>query len=715
MYFNLAMDLRRWRALVAVVGVVVCLAASFVGAGTSFVTAVGLEGLVERPGELFDLEGMTVRFTPAGEGKYSVETVRECKPTVCTRRLALAKSAGIWVAQGWAVPLPFEFPFGGKSWSKVFVNGNGNVSFEQCEGRYWSSRDPWANGGMLSMAFAIDGRCAARQEQMIAALWATYENGDPSQVSVDVQKDCLTVDWNMTRIAWGQVVAGPNHFQARLHASGVIELVYVKIADRDGIVGVFPGVGEPGKALFHWVCTKESPDPAIAIDSTDVFDCGSCLDFAFTMKEDVLAKAADPSLAYRCILLHDGKARPVTLKPGAGGPQASWAAVESSPAITGWKMSGKRVELFVSKASLAGISRMSAAWRVELGDKVMASGRKLDTFDVSTMGAGTVKFSALNGASVKEAVAGNVFQVFHHPLVTKDTDRLLRQIYQKQPMTDEIAICWTDFRMDDLYGQGGGAIAQNVAIGGIGEPMAHPRAGPTGSKVLQFNINSVWIGGPIFDESGVEDGAPWHDYGHGVKWLAHECTHRYGMGLRFINPMTGKEEKLCDEHGHWRDGLDTTTRFAVGDLYLGQPPASSSIMAGGSFTANKDGSYTRSAYPFGVAGGLSALDLYCMGMLPPEKVPDTFLLEDLHSAPAGKLRGTRVPVRIGDIVKAMGARTPAFAEAQHTFKMRFYVMHPPDREVLPEAMARAEKLSAAMVEFFTRATGGVMKIVPSGS
>ena len=94
---------------------------------------------------------------------------------------------------------------------------------------------------MRSVAAAIDSRSAAGMEAMIAALWAPY--GDPT-ISVDATPARVVITWRAVRFnptAVGYFPLGENLFQARLYPSGVIQLAYRAVPERDGIVGLFHG------------------------------------------------------------------------------------------------------------------------------------------------------------------------------------------------------------------------------------------------------------------------------------------------------------------------------------------------------------------------------------------------------------------------------------------------------------------------------------------
>ncbi len=58
------------------------------------------------------------------------------------------------------------------------------------------------------------------------------------------------------------------------------------------------------------------------------------------------------------------------------------------------------------------------------------------------------------------------------------------------------------------------------------------------------------------------------------------------------------------------------------------------------------------------ASGFSALDLYVMGLIEPEEVPDTFLIARPQLRSGQEVWGEKVPVRIQDIIAVSGPRDP---------------------------------------------------------
>ena len=135
-------------------------------------------------------------------------------------------------------------------------------------------------------------------------------------------------------------------------------------------------------------------------------------------------------------------------------------------------------------------------------------------------------------------------------------------------------------------------------------------------------------------------------------------------------------------------------------------------MGGAVWSDNGDGTFTREDGGL-LPTGLSALDLYAMGMMPATEVPDTFLLRDVEETGAwGHVRATKVPVRIDDIVAAMGPRAPAADASRTEFRLGVYLPHESGRPARMDLVERAQALAAAIPEYFAAATGGRMGVVP---
>ena len=106
-------------------------------------------------------------------------------------------------------------------------------------------------------------------------------------------------------------------------------------------------------------------------------------------------------------------------------------------------------------------------------------------------------------------------------------------------------------------------------------------------------------------------------------------------------------------------------------------------MGGGYWRENGDDSYTLLDDSWIVpASGFSYLDLYLMGLVSAQEVPDFFKLEDLQlieydSAGRPTYEAGKIIIAIDDVIAANGARTPPAGEAQTAFNIGFvYLLAP---------------------------------------
>ena len=273
--------------------------------------------------------------------------------------------------------------------------------------------------------------------------------------------------------------------------------------------------------------------------------------------------------------------------------------------------------------------------------------------------------------------------------------------------------------MDDLFSKtcvsGGGAVPVNESIQGIGEDQANPIQGEHfGSDNLLISMALVFIGAPNFNETGVSYGRQYRSFSAAIRWIAHEAVHRWGMDLQFRNPRSGHIELLAPTFGHWSNYLHAPAAYPVWPSFASEPYSEASIMGGDVWIDHGGGSFTRKGNSYPLATGLSALDLYAMGMIPPNEVPETFILRDVQETDRrDTVRATKVPVRIEDIVAAMGPRVPAADVSRKEFRLGIYLLHENGRPPRAGLLQRAQAIIPAIAEYFARATGGRMRVVPT--
>ena len=671
------------------------------------VTSVPASGLIRKTANLFDLEETTVTFTPNDAGEYAV-TVGNLD-----WRDPVSGTETVGPLPGWhghlTVDLPFSFPFAGRTWTRVYANADGNISFQRPEQMNWPHRSTWPDGTMRSVAAAIDSRSAAGLETMIAALWADY--GDTT-ISVDSTSARVVITWQAVRPApyneAGYEPLGENLFQARLYPSGVIELAYRTVAERDGIVGLFHGLSTRGRTLDSFDDpTGDVENPALDIVRSEFVDNDSTVLARMTLAGDVPTVMHDGEISYRIFLRFGGTECATGIVVGASGWRPFLDACPV-PNVVGYRVEGTTIEIPISKTLLNGSDRF--AWDAD----AVWWGRQDDQLSEDRtvyVGESDRDLRRLTGTT-----SGNLFEVFHYPSMPKSINKVLSFVYERVPADAEIAVTFTDFRMDDLYGTGSGTGPINEPVHGIGAWQANPTRGEHyASDKLLTSMAPVFIGTPTFRYTNVSNGHALHNYAPAIGWIAHEAVHRWAAHLNFRNPRSGRVEDLFGVgcRCHWSDYLHAPVVYPVWPGYSTEPYPEDSLMGGNVWKDNGDGTFTRqdaSVWP----SGLSALDLYVMGMIPPTEVPDTFILRDVQETNRwDTVRGTKVPVRVEDIVAAMGPRVPASDVSQKEFRLGVYLLHEEGRPPRVDLLERAQAITAAIPEYFSKATGDRMRVVPT--
>jgi len=127
------------------------------------------------------------------------------------------------------VALPFSFPFQGSSYSSVFVNSNGNLTF-----------------GSGDTDFSESVSELLSDQPRIAPLWDDLSPNNGGSVTVEQS----ATEWSVTFDGVPEFFAtGANTFTVTLHADGTIDVDYGAVSALDGIAGVTEGGGaaDPGE------------------------------------------------------------------------------------------------------------------------------------------------------------------------------------------------------------------------------------------------------------------------------------------------------------------------------------------------------------------------------------------------------------------------------------------------------------------------------------
>jgi hypothetical protein len=190
-------------------------------------------------------------------------------------------------------------------------------------------------------------------------------------------------------------------------------------------------------------------------------------------------------------------------------------------------------------------------------------------------------------------------------------------------------------------------------------------------------------------------------YMYAVSQIGHEMGHRWSA---FVNAkVDGKIIPLAPTH--WDQGLQAPAAYPY------QRPTEASIMGGGVWQDNFDGTFTQLDDNYYVpATGWSYLDLYLMGFVTPEEVPDFFLLRNL--APVGKdanghriFKADRIKVTIQDVIAAEGPRKPDVDHSQRKFNTGMVMVVEHSAKPSPELIERTKAIGERWIDYFETTTG----------
>lgn len=199
------------------------------------------EGDLFLPANPVDLRSIGVEFSPEGAG-YRVTRVDRPVGAPGPQRLSLTDDSST------SVTLPFEFPYYGRRHTQVFVNSDGNLTFEEAE-------------------FASTARSLGRflgGPPRIGALFADLDPEVGGSVSLDATAERAIFTWFEVP-QFGQ--RDKNTFQMTLWATGRIDFAYgsnVSGGIREAVAGIAPGRDQGGLLAVDMSNASGAGEGAIA-------------------------------------------------------------------------------------------------------------------------------------------------------------------------------------------------------------------------------------------------------------------------------------------------------------------------------------------------------------------------------------------------------------------------------------------------------------------
>jgi uncharacterized protein (TIGR03437 family) len=189
-------------------------------------------GIVSRR-NLFNLELRTLRFAPSAAG-YRVTDSAGSYDVSEQQNGRVVEGLGDDDTREFA--LEFDFSFYGVRYRRLFVNSDGNVTFEAGDG---SSRD-------RSLGRLLSGL------PRIGAFFADLDPARAGSVFVLSRPDRFVVTW-LSVPEYTDFGIGPrNTLQLRLLASGAIEFAYADVASVEAVVGLSPGRSSAGNRVVRF-------------------------------------------------------------------------------------------------------------------------------------------------------------------------------------------------------------------------------------------------------------------------------------------------------------------------------------------------------------------------------------------------------------------------------------------------------------------------------
>jgi uncharacterized protein (TIGR03437 family) len=205
-----------------------------VNADVGAIAVIEDDGTLFFPQNLFDLDNRSVTFTPQSNGGYLVAAggaAFDQSAADTGQRIILADDDTRQIALG------FSFPFFDQTYTAVYLNSDGNLTF---------------NDGDVAITERDLGRFLSG-EPRIAPYFQDLNPEEGGRVTVSLQASRATFSWVSVPLCCIGVLPAPiarQTFQVTLFSDGRIQFAYAGVQDRTAVVGISPGhVGAGGSLV----------------------------------------------------------------------------------------------------------------------------------------------------------------------------------------------------------------------------------------------------------------------------------------------------------------------------------------------------------------------------------------------------------------------------------------------------------------------------------
>jgi len=207
------------------------------------------DGVVEKLNQ-FNLDSQTLTFTPsAGSARYRYAVSGLGYDTNVADQGSPVAALDDDDAR--AFSLPFAFPFFGVSYTKVFLNSDGNLTFTAAESGSTSRSVGRLTGGPPRIAVLFDDLDPSRS---------------PGSVRFYSSAGFVAFSWVGVPEYSDGGLGFTQTFQARLYVDGRIQLSYGGVRPKSAVVGIAPGGARAGTAMVSFVNDASGEYPSAVVE-----------------------------------------------------------------------------------------------------------------------------------------------------------------------------------------------------------------------------------------------------------------------------------------------------------------------------------------------------------------------------------------------------------------------------------------------------------------
>ena len=663
---------------------------------------------------LFDLENKTISFIPDGEGEYSVERMGlQWDQTIGEEMEVSSLSAPRTVVANTYTLENFDFPFSGEHFREIYISPNGLIAFDS---DIYSGIMQRLYDSSFRYDIGLKDISAVFFENTIAPLFWTYRHTDlPGAIHVNEREDYIVITFLVSEpcchLDAFTTKNNVNEYQVKLYSSGKIDISYRDVESKMGVVGVFPkhnyGLGQQIKSYNFEETSGIDPQYDITNVSISSSKDKRNLEFVYTFAGDLSEVTVAGTKNWYVTISVQYNFIPFggsVISGGSSNLRVLGNNLVSEPIIRGNQLfvSLNFESLNLRAGHVVEIRSRAQEYANRKGDEIEFSFvyPKLTSRDSLTR---NIDFSTEEVSGIQSRIYEGFY---HHKNI--NTDSLMCDVIRKFGDIFTIGAHYSSFRVDS--GAASSPVSSfNSPSKGIGIGLgfdSDPRDGPASvghckSYDLQSNLARAI---PIGAVSGSSFGTTPYYYSSGL--LTHEVGHTWIVSGLPVD-VNGEAVGLSFFGGHWRDDLHSPVAISIS----GQ--VESSTMGGVNWQDNGDNTYSRITTDI-FESGFSYLDLYLMGLIPPENVPDFFVLKDREfigrSNEQSQYTGNKVVVTIDDVIAYHGPRFPTYLESPKDFNMAFTYVRSYGESIDQGKLDILRGVRDAFLDRWCDATGGLSTI-----